>query len=179
MNVLNSEQINEKLAQMLDIQDIKAIPHRFARGLDRCDRDIIESCFHEDGIDDHGFFRGSAKEFCDWVMEELKKFTSSQHLITTQNAEINGDSAVCESYFYAFHILPTPNGTKDLVVAGRYIDTMEKRNGEWKITLRLAAFDWNNIADSAALPVVENDPRTLGTNTKDDPSFLAFANIHK
>ena len=179
MSTSNSEQTNRKLVHLVDIQDIKAIPHRFARGLDRCDRDIIESCFHEDGIDDHGFFRGSAEEFCDWVMEELKKFTSSQHLITTQNAEINGDSAVCESYFYAYHLLPTPGGLKDLVVAGRYVDTMEKRNGEWKITLRLATFDWNRISDSSSLPVAENDPRTNGTNTKDDASYLAFVNILK
>ena len=40
MSTSNSEQTNRKLVHLVDIQDIKAIPHRFARGLDRCDRDI-------------------------------------------------------------------------------------------------------------------------------------------
>ncbi|MGB1867834.1 MAG: hypothetical protein ACPHLL_00980, partial [Porticoccaceae bacterium] len=62
---------DKKIAEMLDMQEVKSIAHRFARGLDRCDRQIIESCFHEDGMDDHGFFKGSAAEFCDWVMKEL------------------------------------------------------------------------------------------------------------
>ncbi|MDP6198029.1 MAG: nuclear transport factor 2 family protein [Porticoccaceae bacterium] len=176
---MNAEKLEQKLIGVLDMQEVKAVAHRFARGLDRCDRQIIESCFHKDGMDDHGFFKGSATEFCDWVMKELEKFTISQHLITTQNAEINGNSAMCESYFYAYHLMSTPNGDKDVIAAGRYLDTMEKRDGEWKITLRQATFDWNKITDAAPLPAPENDPRTVGTNSKEDASYAAFANIRK
>ena len=125
---IDREKLEQKLIGVLDMQEVKAVAHRFARGLDRCDRQIIESCFHKDGMDDHGFFKGSATEFCDWVMKELEKFTISQHLITTQNAEINGNSAMCESYFYAYHLMSTPNGDKDVIAAGRYLDTMEKSN---------------------------------------------------
>lgn len=173
----NSNDLNAKIANMVDLSEIKAVGHRFARGLDRCDREIIESCFHDDGIDDHGFFKGSASEFCDWVMEELKKYAGSQHLITTQNAEINGDTAVCESYFYAWHLVETPDGDKNVIAAGRYIDTMEKRNGEWKITLRQAVFDWNSMTDSTALPTPENDPRILGGKFPNDESYTAMAKI--
>jgi len=176
---MNAEKLEQKLIGVLDMQEVKAVAHRFARGLDRCDRQIIESCFHKDGMDDHGFFKGSATEFCDWVMKELEKFTISQHLITTQNAEINGNSAMCESYFYAYHLMSTPNGDKDVIAAGRYLDTMEKRDCEWKITLRQATFDWNKITDAAPLPAPENDPRTVGTNSKEDASYAAFANIRK
>ena len=176
---MNAEKLEQKLTGVLDMQEVKAVAHRFARGLDRCDRQIIESCFHKDGMDDHGFFKGSATEFCDWVMIELEKFTISQHLITTQNAEMNGNSAMCESYFYAYHLMSTPNGDKDVIAAGRYLDTMEKRDGEWKITLRQATFDWNKITDAAPLPAPENDPRTVGTNSKEDASYAAFANIRK
>ena len=176
---MNAEKLEQKLIGVLDMQEVKAVAHRFARGLDRCDRQIIESCFHKDGMDDHGFFKGSAAEFCDWVMKELEKFTISQHLITTQNAEINGNSAMCESYFYAYHLMSTPNGDKDVIAAGRYLDTMEKRDCEWKITLRQATFDWNKITDAAPLPAPENDPRTVGTNSKEDASYAAFANIRK
>jgi len=112
-------------------------------------------------------------------MEELKKYKSSQHLVTTQNVELNGDKAVCESYFYAYHLVPTPDGTKDVVAAGRYVDNMEKRDGEWKISLRLAVFDWNKITDSAPLPARDEDPRTLGAHFPKDASYSAHADFLK
>ena len=63
---------NEQLGRMLDEFEIKKVAHRFARGLDRADKDMIQSCFHPDGTDDHGIFQGSASDFCDWVMNALE-----------------------------------------------------------------------------------------------------------
>lgn len=177
MSEQNSNQLNKKLLAMLDREEIKAVPHRFARGLDRCDRSIIESCFHPDGIDDHGFFRGNAEEFCDWVMVELKKYDASQHIIATQNVEVSGSKALCESYFVAMHIVPNPEGAKELVVAGRYLDEMEKRDGVWKITLRTCVFDWNRITDAAPLPARDPDPRNTGKNYPDDDSYAFIAKL--
>ena len=177
MPELNSSEINAKLTAMLDREEVKDIPHRFARGLDRCDRTLIESCFHPEGVDDHGIFKGSAAEFCDWVMEELKKFNSTQHLITTQKVEISGSSAVCESYFISFHSVPTPNGSKEVIVAGRYIDVMEKHEENWKIKLRRCIFDWNRVADASPIPAPNPDPRHTGKNSAEDASYAMFAKL--
>ena len=124
-----SSQADSRYAAMVDVCEIKALPHRLARGLDRCDRALILSCFHEDGMDDHGFFRGTAGEFCDWAIETLRQFDRSQHLISTQNVELSGDVAFCESYFTAHLRTVGPGDAQDIVNAGRYLDTMEKRNG--------------------------------------------------
>lgn len=177
MSENNSSEMNTKLEAMLDREEVKALPHRFARGLDRCDRALIESCFHPDGIDDHGIFKGNAQEFCDWVMVELQKYDASQHIIGTQNVEVAGSKAVCESYFIAVHIIPTPENTKELIVAGRYIDELEKREGEWKLTLRRCVFDWNRMTDSAALPSRDPDPRHLGKCFPDDDSYRSFSSL--
>ena len=165
-----------KLEALLDREEVKSIPHRFARGLDRCDRALIESCFHPDGIDDHGFFKGNAEEFCDWVMEELKKYQASQHIIATQNVEVTGSKAVCESYFIAMHIVANPEGNKEIVVAGRYLDSMEKRDGTWAITLRRCVFDWNRMVDAAPLPARDPDPRQTGQRFPNDISYALFSN---
>lgn len=173
-----SNEMQAKLADMLDREEVKAIPHRFSRGLDRCDRSIIESCFHPDGIDDHGFFKGNATEFCDWVMVELKKYEASQHLIATQNVEVSGLNAVCESYFIAIHIVPNPEGpSKELIVAGRYMDELEKRDGTWKLTHRRCIFDWNRMKDASPLPSRDPDPRHLGKMFPDDDSYAMFAKL--
>lgn len=177
MTESNSNEINTKLAALLDREEIKALPHRFARGLDRSDRTLIESCFHPQGIDDHGFFKGSATEFCDWVMEELKKFDSTQHVIATQNVEVSGEKAVCESYFVAFHMMPTDDGLKELVVAGRYLDEMQKHEGLWKIKLRRCVFDWNKLSDAAPLPSRDPDPRYTGASFPEDDSYAFFSKL--
>ena len=168
------EDTQRKLLDMIAREEIKSIPHKFARGLDRCERALIESCFHPDGIDDHGFFRGNAEEFCDWVLEELKKYDASQHIIGTQNVELSGDTAFCESYFIAVHMIPNPKGATELIVAGRYLDTMENRDGDWKITLRRCVFDWNRMTDALPIPPRDPDPRCTGTRYPEDESYSSF-----
>lgn len=167
--------LNAKITAMLDREEVKAVPHRFARGLDRVDRALIESCFHPDGVDDHGFFKAGANEFCDWVMEQLKKFDTSQHIIATQNVEVNGETAACESYFIAIHLMTTPDGPKELTVAGRYLDQMEKHQDEWKIKLRRCVFDWNRLTDASPSPTADPDPRHLGKHFPDDDSYAIFS----
>jgi len=175
MSNANSNELNAKLTAMLDREEVKAIPHRFARGLDRVDRDLLVSCFHPDGVDDHGFFKAQAGEFVDWVMGELEKFEDTQHMIATQNVEVIGSKASCESYFVAYHTMPTPDGDKELIVAGRYLDKMEKRDGEWKIILRRCVFDWTRMTDASPTPARDPDPRYLGKNFPDDDSYGIFS----
>ena len=174
---MTEAEILQSAARIVDEQDVKNVAHRFARGLDRADRAIIESCFHEDGSDDHGMFKGSAAEFCDWVMPQLENYTSTQHIISTQNAEIVGEKAVCESYFYSRHALPTEAGPMELISAGRYIDQIEKRDGVWKIKHRQAVFDWSRLVPDAAVPRSPEAAALLtqGARGKEDPSYAAFA----
>ena len=167
----------DAITAFLDEHAIKNVAHRFARGLDRMDRNLIESCFHEDGTDDHGMFKGSAKDFCDWVMPQLEIYDATQHVISTQNVEIRDKKAVCESYFYARHALKMDGTPKELVAAGRYVDTLEKRDGVWKITHRHAVFDWNRLVDDMAIPSRPDveDLMTYGQQGSGDASYDAFA----
>lgn len=165
------------LLALIDEQAIKKVPHLFARGLDRMDRDLIKSCFHEDGTDDHGMFKGGAEEFCDWVFPQLENYDSTQHIISTQIVEVSGDKAVCESYFYARHAITMDGTPKELIAAGRYVDTMEKRNDVWKIAHRKAIFDWNRLVDDMAIPArPEMDAvMTYGEQGPGDASYAFFA----
>ena len=166
---------NEQLGLMLDEFEIKKVAHRFARGLDRADKDMIQSCFHPDGTDDHGIFQGSASDFCDWVMNALENYRATQHIISTQNAEISGNKAVCESYFFAHHLMDNDAGSLEIIASGRYVDAMEKRDGVWKIKHRQAIFDWNRMGKEAPTP---SNPKshlmTKGTKGEGDKSYEMF-----
>ena len=51
---------NEKLQQLLDKQEIHEVIMRYCRGIDRLDREMIRSVYHDDAIDEHGLWKGSA-----------------------------------------------------------------------------------------------------------------------
>lgn len=44
--------------ELHDRQVIRQVVERYARSVDRQDKDILVSCYHSDAIDDHGMFVG-------------------------------------------------------------------------------------------------------------------------
>jgi hypothetical protein len=126
-----------------DRQAIRAVIDRYSRGVDRQDRDLLISCYHPDAIDDHGMFVGPAGEFFDWTdPSHLRFFRTHQHVVTNHVCEFNGSTAHCETYYFFAGM--TKDGNKLGLAGGRYIDRMEKRNGEWRIAARKCVVEWGN-----------------------------------
>lgn len=152
---------------------------RLARGIDRCDAEIVRDCFHNDATDDHGAFKGTAEEFIAWVMPVLDTMKRTQHVIGQCLVEVNGDCASGESYFVAHHTITTPEGDVLMIAAGRYLDQFERRDGTWKICHRHAIYDWNSTspctdgwdrADS-------NNPNVYGQRGSGDASYPHLARV--
>ena len=115
-----------------------------ARALDRCDEPLLRSLFHGDATDDHGYFKGTAAEFADWVFPLLRTMERTHHTISNVLVQVQGNRAVSESYFVAYHDLAAPDGAPlRMTAAGRYLDRFQRRDGEWKFTHRGAVYDWN------------------------------------
>src|SRR4029453_17525088 len=53
------------MQRLLDKQAITEVLHRYARGVDRCDRSILEIAYWPDAIDDHIIFKASGDELLD------------------------------------------------------------------------------------------------------------------
>ena len=54
-----------------ELQDRRAIEDclmTYSRAIDRLDRDLLLSVYHEDAVDDHGLFVGSPAAFPDWAI---------------------------------------------------------------------------------------------------------------
>jgi len=152
---------------------------RLARGIDRCDADLVRECFHPDATDDHGLFKGTALEFVEWVMPLLETMERTQHVIGQSLIEVSGDRAVGESYFVAHHTIRTPDGDVLMIAAGRYLDTFERRSGDWKISHRQAIYDWNST-----VPCTDSWDRKDPVNPSDygvrgimDSSYLMFERL--
>jgi len=138
-----------RLEIMADKLECAELVARLAKGIDRCDADMVRGCFHADATDDHGAFKGTAEEFIEWVMPLLRTMERTQHVIGQALIEVNGDQAAGESYFVAHHMIKTPDGDIFMIAAGRYLDTFERREEVWKISHRHAIYDWNSTAPSS------------------------------
>jgi ketosteroid isomerase-like protein len=110
-----------RLALATDKQEITEVIYRFARAIDRCDKQLIASVFHPGATDDHGSFKGTAEEFADWVIPLLETMQFTQHAIANVLIEVKGDRAFAESYFRAYHRIVTWIDSSAATASGRSI----------------------------------------------------------
>lgn len=156
--------------------------HRYCRAVDRADTEMLKACYWPDGFDDHGFFGGNAREFCEYITPLLRKTAATTHSMSNPIIALDGTSADCESQVDVLHRLQSDTG--DMVyewIQCRYLDTFEKRDGEWRILSRAVVTDgifWMKMAAVLAaergLPL--DDPSVLrGARHPGDPVYRHLA----
>ncbi len=141
---------DEELQSLHDRMAIQDVLVTYCRGIDRCDINLLKSVYWPDATDDHGSFNGNAHEFCDHVIPALKTMHRTMHSITNMYVELEGHRAKAETYCVAYHSLDGEGGLQDMIVAGRYLDVLEKRMLKWKIAKRVYVMDWNQNQPSTA-----------------------------
>ena len=106
--------------------------HRYTRGMDRLDRELARSAYHDDAVDDHGGFVATVEEFLDWAFDYHAKQIRHQHYVSNHSVELDDDTAHAETY-YTF-VGTDRDETKPVeIVGGRYLDRFERRDGRWAI----------------------------------------------
>lgn len=157
-----------EIHELIARQEITDVVKRLARGTDRLDAEMMASCYHPDGIDDHNAFRGSGTEFAAWVLEALAAFEATHHFVADPYIRLDGSTAQVDSYCIAHHI-----GTdSDLVIGLRYVDRFEKRSGRWLISRRVCAFDWHYVVPFDPTRSFRFGPDfTLGHRDRSDISY--------
>ena len=136
--------MTDSLARLADKHEITEVIHRLARGLDRCDEDLLRESFHPGATDDHGAFVGTAEGYIAWVLPMLATFERTQHFVTNILVEVEGERAFTESHFQAWRRVVEDGAAVDQITAGRYLDRFEKREGSWAIVHRRAIRDWTH-----------------------------------
>ena len=131
-----------RVNELWDREQIRQCLHRYSRGVDRFDREMILSAFHPDCLDEHGKFVGLPEEFVDWALgQHGAAHLSHQHCLLNHSCELDGDTAHAETYF--MFVCMNRKGTKPVTMGGgRYVDRLEKRDGAWRIAARVTLRDW-------------------------------------
>jgi len=135
-----------QLRAILERDVIRRVVERYARGMDRCHEVDARAAYWDDGHDNHGVYDGNAQEFVTWGLAAAKEYSGHQHVLGQSNIAVDGDRASAETYFVHYAEqgrAPLPNVVTAL--AGRYVDLLERRGGEWKIADRVVAIDWSTV----------------------------------
>ena len=159
--------MEDRVAQLLDKQDIYELSCKYMRGLDRLDEELLLSVFFEDGWCDYGFTEGTPAEFIGYCIKALQGHEANQHMIGNVLIELEGDEAFGEVYFQAYHKVMGESGFEDITIAGRYLDRYEKRDGVWKFAYRSELVDWSRTEPTRD-PYFELAPDGLRGGRQDD-----------
>lgn len=157
---MSHEELERAVAELQDRQAIHDCLMTYSRGIDRLDRELLLSVYHDDAIDDHGVFVGTPEAFVDWAFAmHTSTHLSHQHCILNYTVDLDGDVAHTESY-YMFAGL-NREGQPLTMSGGRYLDRLEKRDGRWAIAARVCVRDWAPLTeipeplDQAAMTAVK------------------------
>jgi ketosteroid isomerase-like protein len=168
----DDNELSTKLQQLLDRNEILECLHRYARGMDRQDREVVRSVYHDDAIDVHGSIPAPVEQFLDWAFAYHDEQRLHQHYITNDLIELDGDTAHSETYYLFVGRYPDPD-TPLIMAGGRYVDRFERRNGQWAIARRVCTAEWrtnppSRLADVGAANVV---PPVIVSRDRDDVSY--------
>lgn len=136
------------LQTLIDERDIRVLLEGYARSADRGDGPAKVAMYHEDGWDDHGIFFGRG---VDWSKGDRAKYIASLwRMFGNVQIELDGDVAYSE--LYVLMVGTQPPGIDDpnhiQVLGGRFLDTLDRIDGEWKISYRRMVVDWQTVWDS-------------------------------
>jgi SnoaL-like domain len=163
------DQLQRDVRYLMDRQSVVDCIARHARGHDRHDVELLTSAYHPDGVDEHGYAINTGPRYAEWA-NAIHAAGSRLHLhnITTHICDIDGDVAYCESYVLVG--LLNNDETTARLINGRYIDRLERRNGEWKIALRRSTVDLLISGDASILkaPLFRDQGYIKGMQNKRD-----------
>ncbi len=169
---------DQTLEALWDREAIRNCLIRYCRGIDRCDREMLRGVYWPDGTDEHQTFSGNAYDFIDWCLPLTARAERTMHTVSNVLIDMRGPRAKVESHFYAYECLRKKDGTQfEMIVGGRYLDTMEKRGDEWRILNRLLVIDWfRNMGAPAdlALGIHGKGPERMGRHDMEDFSVAHF-----
>lgn len=162
-------------AQMRDILDRQAIfdcIKRNARGNDRFDAALTANTYHDDGLHEVGQNRVPGPGYGAHAnAAHGQLFDANLHNVTMHTCEIDGDVAHAESYSLGMFL--DKGGETGRVLAGRYIDRLEKRSGEWRIVMRRSTVEIA-LEGRATLPtgaLLPGSGYLRGNRDRSDPSY--------
>lgn len=154
-----------------DIEAIRRMIYLYCRSMDRMDKELGYSIWHDGAEADYGetIYQGSGRGFIDFVTESHRPLLAQSHQVTNVIIDLSGDRAASESYVTAALRHLADGQLSEITVRGRYLDRWAFRDGRWGIVKRRYMHDFDEVRPIAATSIA-------GTSTRDtsDPSYAVL-----
>jgi hypothetical protein len=156
---------------MTDTFAIRDLLARYCRAIDRLDADLLASCYWPEAEDHHGTFTGPVRNFIEGVIPLLReRYDATMHQLGQSIIDIDGNRAYAETYNVAYHRGRDEDRATLVSVGNRYVDVLERRDGEWRILDRKVVIEWSKRdADVDVTHRLENFP--LAQRDRNDPAY--------
>ncbi|MFU7527241.1 nuclear transport factor 2 family protein [Qipengyuania sp. ASV99] len=163
------------------IQDIITA---YAHAIDRRRWQIMDHLFHDDAQFQFGTVLGDWRGFVEQARAIIDPCLATQHQLGQTLFGFEGGH-IChtETYMTAMHTVPAgypiaevfPDKGKiySAVVAGRYVDRFEKRDGVWRIARRTGLYDWREYREVEGVDLSDTPEGASGYHDDRDPSTAA------
>lgn len=169
--------VQDELQEVRDRQRIHEVLMDYNRGIDRQDEELAKAAFHPDAVDHHGsWFHGNAWEGVHTLY--VGDFAECMvHMVTNESISLDGDVAYTEQYLLNVNRISRDGKRYDFTFIARFLDRLERRDGDWRIAERQVVEDLSRIDEVARTEMPDWPDRTdtvLGTQTKEDPVYALF-----
>jgi len=181
------------LRELMDREAIRDTIGRYCHAIDRGDEDVLREIYWPQATEEHaGMVSGSASNFIREAMRQiLTESEEMQHLVGNSTIRIERPRANVESYFFVYQRIPALNAGQpqwidrvtanraDLLVGGRYLDSFECRDNEWRILHRIVVFDWWRLFEGSAdwRTGLTGSPILMGQRGSADAAYDLFAGL--
>ena len=173
-------------ARLEDRAAITEVIAAYAHAIDRRRWDMMPQLFHEDATFGFGIIQGDWRTFVEQAKTVIDPCLITQHQLGQTLIGFEGaDIAHCETYMTAMHTVPAGYPTTEVfpdkgqtysaVIAGRYVDRFERRNGEWRIAHRSGIYDWREYRELEGIDLSALPEGSCGYHDDRDPSTPAVA----
>lgn len=175
-----AQQCARLAAEVERLQASEAIRGRIywsCRALDRLDRALLREQFHADATVDYGsIYCGAIDGFVAVAMAFQGAMRDTQHLVGNVSIDVQGPLATAESYVHAHHVIVRVGERVQLMVGARYLDRLERRDGDWRIAFRTELIDWARWLPIAETWFEDNRELPKGGRGEADLSYRFLGN---
>ena len=166
-----------RLDAALSRAEIHDLSMAYCRGVDRADKDLINSIFLPGATVSLQITNGTAQQFAEDVCALVKNGPEVVfHSIANEWVEVAGDHGVGELYVIAAMIVDG----QEMLTGGRYLDRYERREGRWYIAERAFVTDWNSARPTTMQRdgLYESLPLD-GRTDRSDPVYALWASLEE
>lgn len=172
------ESLAQELAYLRDRQQIHDVYRRYIWGFDRRDVERTKSAFWHDAQISYGTTTNSVDQFVrtHFAGHDAVSDKALQP-VDEMSVDIDHDTAHVVAYLVEFNTLK--NG-RSRISGVRYIDRLDRRQGEWRIAVREVIFEFltetdnnllSNLSEMAKGRPYSTSPCGMGTRDKRDPAY--------